>query len=263
MSGFFRSCARLTVAALSVFTVLTALGHGATKGFGLPNLFMLAVALPMLALAVFYPRARAAFARAMRSSAGKRALAVSALCCLLAVFILFGVFSAFMLGFAEFMPPAEDVSAVIVLGCKIDGDRPSLMLKRRLDAALGYLSDHPDAVAVLSGGYGEGLPLSEASVMRAYLVSRGTPPDRLILEERSSSTEENLRFSAELLAQRGISGPFAIATDGFHQLRAHIWAERWGLGRTGSLSSATPLYLFAYYYFREFMGLTRYVLIGR
>ncbi len=262
MSKILPIICRLLLALLSLSVALTSIGHGIFYSFGLANIFMLAVSLPVLAVSVRWDGAQRLFRSFRRAGGIKRLLAFAAALWFVCVFAFFGVFSAFMLYYAELDRPSPGACAVVVLGCKIDGDRPSLMLGRRLMAAKGYLDANPGTVAVLSGGFGEGLTLSEASVMRDYLVSRGVAPERLLLEERSTSTEENLRFSAEILRERGLDGEVVIATDGFHQLRSHLWAKRYGLDDVSAVSSATPLHLFAYYYFREFMGVTRYLLLG-
>ncbi len=258
---FFR-ISRAALALLSAAVALCALGHSIFYSFGLPDVFMLAVSLPVLAVAVRWDKASALFCRFRRAGGIRRLLALLAALWFVCVFAFFGVFSAALLYFAELDRPSPGADAVVVLGCKIDGNRPSLMLSRRLNAAKRYLDANPDTVAVLSGGFGDGLSRSEASVMRDYLVANGVEPGRLMLEERSTSTDENLRFSAGVLRGMGLDGEIVVATDGFHQLRAHLWAKRCGLERTSAVSSATPLHLFAYYYFREFMGVTRLLLLG-
>ena len=70
---------------------------------------------------------------------------------------------------------------MIVLGAKIIGDRPSRMLRNRLDAAYAYLQAHPDAVGIVSGGQGSDEQYSEAYVMEQYLLSKGIPAERLVL----------------------------------------------------------------------------------
>ena len=60
-------------------------------------------------------------------------------------------------------------------------------------------------------------------------VCHHAQPDRILLEDRSRSTEENLRFTAEIIRQQGLNPRVAIASDNFHQLRASVWAGRCGL----------------------------------
>ena len=119
---------------------------------------------------------------------------------------------------------------VVVLGCQVFPDgHPSLMLRGRIQAACDYLSQHPEAVCVASGGQNDNEPISEAACIRNTLATRGIDPDRILLEDRSRSTEENLRFTAEIIRQQGLNSRVAIASDNFHQLRASVWARRCGL----------------------------------
>lgn len=147
----------------------------------------------------------------------------------------------------------ENPEAVIVLGCQVRGEEPSLMLQRRLEAALEVLEEHPDALVVVSGGQGHGEDISEAEAMRRFLVGCGISPERIIIEDRSVSTRENIRFSAELLNERGISRA-VIVTNEFHQYRAGIYAKRNGI-TAGHHSGKTPTYNLLNYTIREWAAL--------
>ena len=126
--------------------------------------------------------------------------------------------------------PMEGDCTVIVLGCQVSRDgSPTVMLDDRIDAAYRYLSEHPESRCVASGGQNDNEPISEAACIRNTLVARGIHPDRIYLEDRSPSTEENLTFSAELIRKEGLPTRVAIASDNFHQLRAAVWARRGGL----------------------------------
>lgn len=165
-------------------------------------------------------------------------------------------FTVNMIAFAEQTLEERDIDdpgAVIVLGCQVRGEDPSTMLQRRLDAALEVLNDHPNALCVVSGGQGSGEDISEAEAMRRYLEEFGISPERIILEDRSISTRENILFSAELLKERGIDRA-VIVTNEFHQYRADIYARRNGL-IVGHHSSNTPPYNLLNYTVREWAAL--------
>ena len=85
------------------------------------------------------------------------------------------------------------------------------------------------AVCVASGGQNNQEPTTEARCIRDTLVSMGIAPGRIYLEDASTSTEENLAFSAEVIRREGLPTEVAIASDNFHQLRAGVWAEKDGL----------------------------------
>ena len=152
---------------------------------------------------------------------------------------------------------------VVVLGCQVFPDgHPSLMLRGRINAAYDYLSAHPDAVCVASGGMDDSEPITEAQCIRDTLVSMGIDPGRIYMEDRSRSTEENLAFSAQVIAENGLPVNVAIASDNFHQLRSHIWAERSGL-MPCSAGCASPWFLTAGYWAREAAALVYMVITGK
>lgn len=150
--------------------------------------------------------------------------------------------------------PPESPQAVVILGCRVRGTVPSAMLQRRLDAACPYLQANPDILVVVSGGQGENEDISEAQCMYDYLTAHGIDGQRILLEDKSTSTEENLRFSKALLEPLGISR-VAIATDGYHQLRAKLLAKQAGLQTDGAISAPTAGWLLPTYWVREWFGI--------
>ena len=154
--------------------------------------------------------------------------------------------------------PPKNTTAV-VLGCSVKGENPSRILKERLDAAYVYLMENPEAYCVLSGGQGEDELISEAECMYRYLTAAGIDGDRLILEDASGNTEENLRFSGELLAERGLDGDITIVTSEFHAYRAQKAAERLGMNSYSTPSRTFFLYL-PTYYVRELYGILYYAI---
>ena len=159
-------------------------------------------------------------------------------------------------------PAQGQECTVVVLGCQVFPDgHPSLMLRGRIQAAYRYLTDHPEAVCIASGGQNGSEPVSEAQCIRDTLVSMGIAPERILLEDRSCSTEENLAFSARLIAERGLPTAVAVASDNFHQLRAAIWAQRSGL-TPYSDGCASPWFLTAGYWARETAALLYMLVTG-
>lgn len=150
-------------------------------------------------------------------------------------------------------PPTEGQTAVIVLGSKINGDKPSLMLQRRLDKAAEYLQSNTDAICVVSGGQGADEDYPEAVVMEKYLISRGVDKERILVEQQSTNTRQNIRLSCEMLDSN--IDNIVIATDGFHQLRAQVFAKSEGINSTG-IPSLTPWGLLPSYWIREILGVS-------
>lgn len=181
-----------------------------------------------------------------------RVLRVISAVCLCLGFAVSAVVSAFMVRQAWFRPPPRDGALpVIVLGGRVYEHGPSLILSYRLNAAAAYLLENPQALCVVSGGRGEDEPEPEAEVMARYLISKhGIDPARIIIEDKSSNTLENIRFSKALLDGRS---SVVITTDSFHQLRASIYAKMEGL-TSYSVSSFTPPGLFPAYWVRDMLG---------
>jgi len=144
----------------------------------------------------------------------------------------------------------EEAPVAVVLGCAVIGERPSQMLSGRIDAAYHYLVAHPQSVAVLSGGQGHGENISEAECMRRELVMRGIAHDRLYLEDRSTSTQENLSFTLDILEREQLGKDVVIVTNEFHQYRAARMARALGLTPSACIAN-TPSYLLPTYYLRE------------
>lgn len=156
--------------------------------------------------------------------------------------------------------PPKGAEPVIVLGCKVNGDNPSLMLKNRLDTAAEYLLENNDVVCIVSGGQGAGENLPEAEVMKAYLIKAGVSEERILAEARSTDTRENIRFSKEILEENNLGGRALIISDGFHLWRASIIAKKEGLS-PATMAAKTPLYLLPCYYVRELYGLLEEILL--
>lgn len=139
---------------------------------------------------------------------------VSVLCAGLAVIALFCIPVLRGMHISE---PA-DLEYVIVLGAQVKKTVPSRALTRRLERAYTYAADHPDTILVLSGGKGRGEEISEAECMRRYLSGRGLEDKRLILEDRSTTTRENLIYSDRLTGCSGVR--CGILSNDFHVARA-------------------------------------------
>ena len=177
---------------------------------------------------------------------------------LAAALLLFLTVEGLLLSHGERDNSALPVDAVIVLGAGVNGETPSLILWSRITAAAAYLEGHPDVPVVLSGGQGPGEAISEAACMRRELTARGVEEDRLLLEDRSTSTAENFAFSKELLEAHGIdtdTAVIAVVTSDFHCFRAHLIARRAGLTVLDIPAEVDWLLLNANYYIREFFAL--------
>lgn len=154
---------------------------------------------------------------------------------------------------------APEADYLIVLGCQVRGTVPSRMLRQRIDAAAKFLNTYPDAVAIVSGGQGPGEDITEAECMYTYLTAAGIDPDRILLEDRSASTMENLRFSLELM-EDGASA--AIVSNEFHLYRAGQMARLLGLEADLIPADTQFPILTASYTLREVLAVWKFHLLG-
>ena len=147
----------------------------------------------------------------------------------------------------------NEMDYIVVLGAQVRGSVPSLSLQYRLDQAADTARKHPQAKLILSGGQGSGENLSEAECMRRYLEEKGLEPARLLMEDRSTSTLENLRLCDELYgcAQKSC----AIISNGFHTYRAVRIAKKYGYQNVWGIPAASSKILLVHNAVREVFAL--------
>ncbi len=198
------------------------------------NIFGIALGVGIIAISILFDRIVSLAVVLWRNRIGK---IIISLICIIAIgfFSIFGITYKSIVDYAQYT--ANDEPTVIVLGCKVDGDRPSLMLKWRCDVASKYLLDNPNAVAILSGGQGPDENMSEAECMLGLITEQGISSDRLYIEDQSTSTEENIANSKKIIEENNLSTDIAIATSDYHEKRASIIAKKNGLN-----ASSIPAY---------------------
>jgi len=154
---------------------------------------------------------------------------------------------------------------ILVLGARVRGETITLSLKERLDTAYTFWSRYPDSTLILSGGQGPGEALTEAEAMRRYLLTRGVPENRILLEDRSTSTYENMLYTKEMLekTEGGLGNKsFTIVTNDYHLFRSKRLAARVGLNASG-LPAPTPPFTLPKAYTRELAAVVKSVLLDR
>ena len=152
--------------------------------------------------------------------------------------------------------PKESSDYIIILGAQVRGNKPSATLEYRLEKGYEYLEAHPETKAVLSGGQGPDEIMTEAQAMYVYLVNRGIDEERLILEDESHSTYENLTNSFKLIDAEKENATISVVSNRFHILRAQIQAKK--LGRAvGGIGARSYVFLIPNYYFREFFAVMK------
>lgn len=160
--------------------------------------------------------------------------------------------------------PDTPCEYVVVLGAQVRAHGPSPSLQSRIDAACAYLNRHPDSIAVVSGGQGSDEPMSEAQCMFDHLTALGIPSERIWMEDRATSTWENLNFSLALIQEKTGSRPASIGllSSEYHLFRAGLFAGECGVTAVGIPARTDSASLFVNYFLREIAGVWHYIILG-
>lgn len=147
---------------------------------------------------------------------------------------------------------------LIILGAGLKGETVSLTLKGRLDKGIDYLTKYKDARVIVSGGRGFGENITEAEAMKIYLIKNGINVNKIITEDKSSSTMENFKYSKNVLynLKANKDNKIMIITSDFHMLRAKMLARRNGFNPYG-VTCSTPISVRLNNYMREYFALIK------
>ncbi|MGL4452904.1 MAG: YdcF family protein [Sarcina sp.] len=162
----------------------------------------------------------------------------------------------------------DKTNVVMVLGAGLEGDQVSPTLKTRLDGAIKYLKETQGYDFILvSGGQGHDELISEAEAMKRYLVNAGVPNEQIVLEDKSTSTYENFKFSKDIIEKK--TGKYIedlnikVFTNGFHCMRSYFLGKRLGYGELSTYGTSTPPSLVPYYYFREVFAFAKSIMFDK
>ena len=148
----------------------------------------------------------------------------------------------------------------IVLGAQWKPSGPSAVLRKRLDKAVEYLKANPDTKVIVSGGKGANEPMAEAEGMYGYLVQAGIEEERILVEDKSRSTYENLVYSGGLLDKE--NDRVVIVTNNFHVFRALGIARKQNYGKVEGLAADSVLGMGPNNLLREFLGVLKDFAVG-
>lgn len=132
---------------------------------------------------------------------------------------------------------AGDPQVMVIFGCQMRKDGPSILLRDRLDTALDYLEDHPDIRIVVTGGKGDDEHISEAQGMYDYLTDHGVDGERIWMEDQSRNTWQNINNTVALMEREGwdLTEDVLLVSSGFHLARIEML---WDRARAGVLGDA-------------------------
>lgn len=160
--------------------------------------------------------------------------------------------------------PEDQAKYVVVLGAKVRQDGPSVSLWDRIYGAYDYLAAHPGTVAVVSGGQGPDEHMTEAQSMFDELTKMGIAPDRILLEEKATSTRENIQFSLDLIEEETGVRPqkIAVVSSEYHLCRAGMITRRCGAEFVGVPAETSRFSQKVNHFLREIAGVWQLLLLG-
>ncbi len=140
---------------------------------------------------------------------------------------------------------------IVVLGAGLTGSRVTPLLAARIEKGIELLDHNPKAALIMSGGQGPGEDIPEGRAMADYAIHRGVDADKIIVEDRSASTEENLLFSRELMQKE--RPRVIVVTTAYHVFRALLLARQQKMACVG-FGARTKWYFTLNALLREFIG---------
>ena len=166
---------------------------------------------------------------------------------------------------ASFGSPKEQCDYLLVLGAKVRHDGPSVSLWDRIYATAEYMESHPDVIAIVSGGQGTDEPMTEAQAMYDELVKLGIDPDRIWMEDKATSTWENMNFSLDLIEEKTGTRPtrLGVLSSEYHLFRASLFAKKCGVEEfIGVPARTSRLSQMVNHFMREVAGVWHYIILG-
>lgn len=157
--------------------------------------------------------------------------------------------SAFLNTFHLFK--SRKLDYIIVLGAGIKGEQVTPLLASRIDQGIEILKKNSKALLIMSGGQGKGEDIPEGEAMARYAINKGIDESKIIIEDKSTNTKENLLFSSKLMTKE--SPRVGLVTTSYHVFRALILAKDLGIRCIG-FGSVTKWYFTFNALIREFIG---------
>lgn len=154
----------------------------------------------------------------------------------------------------------EGLDYIIVLGAQMKQEGPSVVLQFRLDAAFEYLTANEETVCIVSGGQGRNEPCSEAEGMYKYLTEKGIAAERILMEDKSTDTSENIAYSIALMEKKDAS--VGIVTNDFHVFRGVHLAKGAGLKDVCGIAADSNIFFRLNNMVREFFGIMKDLACG-
>ena len=183
--------------------------------------------------------------------------------CLVLGLLAFAVTEGFIIK-ASFGNPKRSCEYMVVLGAKVRDDGPSVSLWDRIYGAADYMKEHPQVIAVVSGGQGLDEPMTEGQAMFDELVALGIQPERIWIEDKATSTRENITFALDLIERKTGVRPdtLGVVSSEYHLFRASLFTRECGADFVGIPARTSRPSQFVNHMMREVAGIWTYFILG-
>jgi uncharacterized SAM-binding protein YcdF (DUF218 family) len=241
----------LLLLVLPIFLIINGVVMMRREGRGLANLLSLflgiflfagEVALFLMGLNIFFSEELTmnAFSTAITATFPALIILLDTALYLSLTFLAFAFYSVFL----QFIPVKRDFDYVIIHGAGIrkDGTVTKLLAERCDKAIAVYRRDPTPPYLIPSGGQGSDEVCSEAEAMQKYLMQNGIPEEKILMEDRSTTTMENVVNSRDIINSRPGRKYTALVTSNYHVYRAMRYARKAGLKAVGIGAHVAPYY---------------------
>ena len=189
-------------------------------------------------------------------------------CCLAGIIAFYEVTGILLPRFPAAVPMIRRVFTVcLAIGIAVVTVTEGIIIKASFgspEEPIDYLEAHPDVIAVVSGGQGGDEPIPEAWSMYENLVNMGIDPERIWMEDRATSTWENLHFSLDLIEEKTGKRPekIGVLSSEYHLYRASLFTKACGVEFVGVPAKTSRVTQKINHFMREVAGVWHYWLLG-
>jgi len=183
--------------------------------------------------------------------------------CLIIGLLAAGITEGFIIK-ASFGDIGKPCDYMVVLGAKVRETGPSVSLWDRIYGAANYMMVNPNMIAIVSGGQGSDEPMSEGQAMYDELVKLGIEPERIWIEDRATSTRENITFALDLIEKKTGTRPdtLGVVSSEYHLFRASLFAESCGVEFVGLPAATSRPSQLVNHLMREVAGVWQFLILG-
>lgn len=215
------------------------------EGFTFKNLLSILLAVGIVCYIILWPAFGKGFIDSMTS------IVYNYIGVIVGYFLIIASAYFFSSSFNNYKIRNVKADYIVVLGAGLMGDKLTPLLKGRVDAGIRSYRLNKGAKLIMSGGQGPDEEVAEAYAMSRYAMDMGVPRQDILVEDKSTSTQENLSFSMKLTKKK--KPKMVIVSNTYHIFRALLMANELGIRAKGQ-GNKTLAYFATNAFIREIVG---------